>query len=257
MECHGDRTTAWQCALVEAGSWHGGPLVGFDLETTGLDPAEDEPVSYAFVTFNRGLPVSVEAGYLIPERPISPGATEVHGLTVEHLRLRGASRLAEGVAHIARRLGALSAEGIPIVGCNLSFDLTIVDRLCAQLHPALALSATDWRGPALDVLVLDRAFDEDFEARPRRRLELLCDHYGVIAPTHAAASDAQAAVRVLLQQAQRFAGLAELGLGELHRRQVTWHARWRAGRTSSTDDGQLRLFDVREEWPYVPRVLAH
>ena len=32
-------------------SWSNGVLLGFDLETTGVDPQTDVPVSYAFVRY--------------------------------------------------------------------------------------------------------------------------------------------------------------------------------------------------------------
>jgi DNA polymerase III subunit epsilon len=239
-------------------SWVSGPLVGFDLETTGLDRDRDEPISYAFVTFNAGRPVSLDAGYLLPDRAISQGATAVHGLTSGRLRELGARDLSEGVRHIARRLSALSAEGIPIVGCNLTYDLTIIDRMCSRLAPAISLRGCGWKGPAVDVLVVDRAFDEDFEARPSRRLEALCEHYSVDAPTHAAASDAQAAVAVLLRQSRRFKEVPVTPLEVLHNQQVEWHAAWR---TSHADrhltEGQLSLFDADEAWPYVEHSYVH
>lgn len=238
-------------------SWITGPLVGFDLETTGLDRDRDEPISYAFVTFNGGRRVSVDAGYLLPDRTISQGATAVHGLTAGRLRELGARELCEGVHHIVRRLVALSAEGIPIVGCNLTYDLTILDRMCSRLAPASSLRGWRWTGPAVDVLVLDRALDKDFDARPSRRLEALCQYYGVDAPTHAAANDAHAAVAVLLRQSLRFKELLATPLEELHHRQVEWHAAWRTSRADHVSEGQLRLFDIDEAWPYLERTYAH
>lgn len=258
VERRGAATAAWQCASVALDSWVTGPLVGFDLETTGLDRELDEPVSYAFVTFNRGERVSVDAGYVLPNRRISVEASGVHGMTVGQLRELGAIGSADGVAHIARRLLALSAEGIPIIGCNLTFDLTIVDRMCSRLEPATSLQASGWKGPALDVLVLDRALDDDFEARPSRRLDALCEHYGVEAPTHEAASDAHAAVAVLLRQAERFAELTSSTLEVLHKQQVAWHVAWCTRYAAChTSAGQLALFDADEAWPYLGHVLVH
>ncbi len=239
------------------GGWLRGPLVGFDLETTGLDRELDEPISYAFVEYHEGHEVGAEVGYLLPTRPISEGATVVHGLTFDRLVELGGVPLEVGLRRIAMRLGALSAEGVPLVGCNLPYDLTLLDRVLARTGVAPSLRDAGWRGPALDVLVLDRALDHDVEIRPGRKLAAMCEHYWVPPPTHAARSDATCALEVLLAQAQRFDRLASATVEELQAHQCAWHAAWssdRAGRR--LDEGQLALFDLEEAWPYVERVRA-
>jgi DNA polymerase III subunit epsilon len=238
-----------------ADGWAGGRLVGFDLESTGLDVERDEPVSYAFVEFAGGDLVGRDAGYVQPERPISRGAIEVHKLTRRRLAALDAVPLAVAAKTIATRLAALSAAGIPVVGCNLSYDLTIVDRVLSRLPVPTSLRHEGWHGPLLDVLVLDRALDVDFEARPARRLDALCEHYGLGAPGHDAASDAEAAARVLLAQAARFPALASAGLDELQARQAAWHADYAAERAARREtEGQARLFADVEPWPYLERV---
>jgi DNA polymerase III subunit epsilon len=59
------------------------PLIVFDLETTGTDPAKDKVVSFAAVWRDEdGDEISVH--YLInPGRPIPKGASDVHGITDE------------------------------------------------------------------------------------------------------------------------------------------------------------------------------
>jgi DNA polymerase-3 subunit epsilon len=242
---------------VALGRWANGPLVGFDIETTGLDRELDEPISYAFATYDGGALVSVDTGYLLPEREIAAGATAVHGLTVERLVELGARSLGEGIAHVVGRVLALSAEQVPVVGCNLAYDLTIIDRMCSRGPVAGSLRGLGWVGPALDVLVIDRAMDRDFEVRPARRLDALCAHYGVAAPTHAADSDARAAVEVLLGQVARFGELAMMSLGALQTAQSEWHASWCIDREVRHRGGQLSLFDVVESWPYVERPLVY
>jgi DNA polymerase-3 subunit epsilon len=234
--------------------WATGRLVGFDLECTGLDVERDEPVSWAFVEFADGVRTDVDVGYVQPDRPISRGSIAVHRLTRRRLADLDAVPLAVAAREVAARLAALSRAGVPVVGCNLSYDLTIVDRMLSRLATPTSLRREGWRGPLLDVLVLDRGLDEDFEARPQRRLDALCAHYGLPAPRHEAADDAEAAARVLLAQARAFPVLAAAGLDELQARQVEWHAAFCERRAARHEVvGQTRLFADVEPWPYLER----
>jgi len=241
-----------------AGGWASERLVGFDIETTGLDVEHDEPVSFAFVEFRGSEPRASEGGYVLPGRSISRGAAAVHGLRRARLVALGAAPVGEAALRIARRLARLSADGVPVVGCNLAYDLTILDRVLSRLAHRTSLRAQGWRGPALDVPVLDRAMDGDFDARPARRLDALCAHYGVRAPGHDAASDAEAAVRVLLAQVRRYPALASSTLAELQADQARWHATWCEARAAqrALSTGQPALFATTEAWPYTERVGA-
>lgn len=240
---------------MTSGDWADGPLVGFDLETTGLDRERDEPVSYAFVEFDGGAKVRTEAGYVLPECALSPGAIGVHGLTRDRLVALEAVPRAEGVRRIAQRLATLSAEGVPIVGCNLSYDLTILDRVMARDGAFPSLRVAGWRGPALDVLVIDRGLDDDFEQRPVRKLDALCEHYATSPPDHSAVGDATAAVRVLLAQARRFEVLGRQTIEGLQEQQARWFSTWYGEFAARhRPDGQLAFFELEEAWPYVERV---
>jgi DNA polymerase-3 subunit epsilon len=235
---------------VRTDAWGSATIVGFDIETTGLDVEVDEPVSYAFVEFKAGVLAGVEEGWVLPRRPISAGAASVHGLTPARLGALGAVDLDTGIRRIAARLGALCAANVPVVGCNLTYDLTIVDRVLARSDRGGSLRDAGWTGPALDVLVLDRGLDPDFEARPARRLDALCEHYGRAAPSHTARSDAEAAVLVLLSQLARFEQLTAWSLRELQARQAAWHAQWCVDWCTRKRGGQGSLFGDEEPWPY-------
>jgi len=234
--------------------WTNGTLVGFDLETTGLDREVEEPVSYAFITWDRGELVDVEEGYVQPTRAISEGAAAVHGLTEATLASLGAVEHDEGMRAIERRLAKESAQHVPIVGANLAYDLTMVDRTLWRLAEPSSLASAHWRGPALDVLVIDRALDQDFAARPGRRLAELCEHYGVTTAMHTASGDASAAVQIVLAQAARFPELAAATLDELDARQRTWHREWcDAFAARRVAKGQDRLDPGESAWPYLER----
>ena len=242
--------------VVADGTWTHGPLVGFDIETTGLDCESDEPVSFAFVDFSGGERRAIEVGFVLPARAISRGAAAVHGLTRDRLVSLGAMDLDQAARRIAARLALLSEAGTPVVGCNLPYDLTIVDRVLSRLDPPASLRDAGWDGPLFDVLVLDRGLDADFAERPVRRLDALCAHYGLAAPRHTAESDAEAAVRVLLAQAERFGQFASRSIRDLQEEQATWHASWCDAFAERRAHGQLTLFSGSEPWPYAERVAA-
>ena len=104
-----------------------------------------------------------------------------------------------------------------IVGANLAYDLTMVDR-------------TLWR------------------------LAELCEHYGVRTAMHTASGDASAAVQIVLAQAARFPELAAATLDELDARQRTWHREWCAAFAARrAAKGQGRLDPGEIAWPYLER----
>jgi DNA polymerase III subunit epsilon len=235
--------------------WFDGRLVGFDLETTGLDREIEEPVSYAFTTFEHGELVDVEEGYVEPTRAISIGASGVHGLTTGRLEQLGAMDHAAGLTVISKRLVEESLSNTPIVGTNLAYDLTMIDRCMGRLAWGSSLASSGWRGPVLDVLVIDRAMDTDFAERPVRKLSALCEHYGVNCVLHTAAGDAAASVRVLLAQVARFAHLAGSEPARLHDEQPGWHAAWFEGLSAHRVAAGHKACDPTERaWPYLERM---
>ena len=66
-------------------------MLGFDTETTGLDVASERAISYGFCAYHYGKPVWDEQFFVIPDRPIAPGALKVHGLSIEDLEAKRSS----------------------------------------------------------------------------------------------------------------------------------------------------------------------
>ena len=62
------------------------PLVVFDLETTGTDPATDRIVEISALRLETDGSRSIKTRRLDPERPIPPGATAVHGIRDDDVR---------------------------------------------------------------------------------------------------------------------------------------------------------------------------
>ncbi|MET7654021.1 MULTISPECIES: 3'-5' exonuclease [unclassified Streptomyces] len=205
--------------------WYEGPLAAFDTETTGVDVETDRIVSAALVVQDApGVRPRVSRWLVNPGVPVPAGATEVHGLTDDHLQRNGRWP-APVMFEIAELLAEQAAAGRPLVVMNAPFDLTLLDRELRR-HRASALG--NWTDAAplrvLDPRVLDKHLDR--YRKGRRTLTDLCAHYGVtLADAHDAAADALAALEVVRALGRRFAArLERLSPADLHALQTAWHA---------------------------------
>jgi DNA polymerase-3 subunit epsilon len=201
--------------------WNTKPFTVFDTETTGPLPEDARIVTACVATVN-----TTPAGCLPQQWLVDPGveipteATAVHGITTEHARAHGADP-AGAVAQIAHALHVAWTAGMPVIGYNVAYDLTVLDaELRRHGHGGLTIG-----GPVIDPLVLDRALDR--YRRGSRKLEAACAHYQVrLDGAHDAAADALAAGRVAWRIAQLHPHIAAMPLPELHAFQVRAHAAW-------------------------------
>ena len=98
------------------------PLVVFDLETTGTDPASDKIVEISLLRLEPGGDSQTRTRRLNPGRPIPAGATAVHGIRDEDVRDE------PQFAQVARSLLDLLA-GADLAGFNVArFDVPLLDR---------------------------------------------------------------------------------------------------------------------------------
>lgn len=182
-------------------------LLGFDTETTGLSVTSERAIAYGFCAYRFGVQFWEERFFVIPDRPISPGAQRVHGLSLDDLEaLRGSETvfpLAGGLVRAIEVLGEFHRRGAFVVGSNVSrFDLEMLRRSALSVlgrtldDDDLDLSLLR----IIDVVEHDLAIEPSRETRPRRGLEHLCRHYGVRPGGHDALGDARAAVEVFLEQ---------------------------------------------------------
>lgn len=204
--------------------WYGELLVGFDLETTGTDPAEARIVTGAVIEVRAGETLGRREWLADPGVPIPPGAVAVHGITDERARAEGrpADQVADAIAGV---LVAAWETGIPVVAYNAAFDLTL---LSAELRRHGLPSLRERLGgrepaPVIDPYTIDRSVDR--YRRGKRTLEAVCREYGVtLDGAHDAAADALAAAGLAAAIAARHPKVAALGAAELHRRQIEWSA---------------------------------
>ncbi len=239
--------------------WQFGPLLGFDLETTGIDRYNDVPVSYALVEFNGGKRVSGASRIVNPGRPIPEGAMAVHGITDERAQAEG-QPLDEAIAEIVAALVAATRDEIPIVGSNLPYDLSMVEA-CAKRLLGFGLVEAGFNAPVIDVLVIDKTYAK--YRKGKKKLDALCEVYGItIEGAHDAAVDATASVEVALAQVAMYADaknhrgegnlplLDQLSVRELHGLQQQWHRTWAEGFTKFLSEKNLKPLSPDEfVWP--------
>ncbi|GLF96351.1 exonuclease domain-containing protein [Streptomyces yaizuensis] len=236
--------------------WFDGPLAAFDTETTGVDVEQDRIVSAAIVVQeSAGGRPRITRWLVNPGIPVPGEATDVHGLTDDHLQRNGRWP-APVMDEVGKALAVQCAAGRPLVVMNAPFDLTVLDRELRR-HRATPLARYLEHVPltVLDPRVLDKHLDR--YRKGRRKLRDLCSQYEVVLDgAHDPAADALAALEVTRAVARRFAARMErLTPVELHTLQAEWHASqtrglqaWfaRAGTTQTVDPA----------WPLLPALPA-
>ena len=168
------------------------PLVVFDLETTGTDPARDKIVEIALLRLTPDGQSLARTRRINPECPIPPEATAVHGITDEDVRDQPPFR------RVARGLLEL-LEGADLAGFNVRrFDVPLLERELRDCGLDLGLAARH----VVDALTIyHRKEPRDLAAAVR--LYLGREHEGA----HEAAADLQATVEVLDAQLARYTDL--------------------------------------------------
>ena len=211
-------------------------LVSFDVEATGLNTHEDEPISYGIAVYRNGLLVPHESHHFLvsPTVRIQPKAQETHGWSNESLessRLNGtrpkdmygteydpAMHPAAGVSRAAQILANLQKQGFVMIGANhvpgprnkfTGYDVPMIGSTYKR-HLKLPIETTGFDAmtmPQIDVQQHEDAIDPDSAGRGRedplfrsRKLESLAGHYGVAPGRHIAFDDAVTTAEVLKKQ---------------------------------------------------------
>lgn len=205
-------------------TWLEGPLVGFDTETTGVDVFTDRIVTAAIVTTGAGTE-ETHTWLIDPGVEIPAGAAAVHGITTDHARAHG-RQPREALWEISQQLHRALAAGIPVVGFNINFDLTLLESELTRYElPTLAEQLGGPIAPVVDPLVLDRGLDR--YRRGKRTLAHLCTHYGVATgDLHDASEDVRATLGVLQAMGAKYSDITTASASELHSWQATKHREW-------------------------------
>jgi DNA polymerase-3 subunit epsilon/ATP-dependent DNA helicase DinG len=181
-------------------------FVALDLETTGLDPEQDEITEVAAVRFEDGRPAGSFHTLVNPRREVPYRIQLMTGLSSRELRQ------APSFAGRHRTWAFLGLH--PLVGQNPSFDLSFLAR--RGVRPA---------GPVFDTWDLARLLLLDLSEFSLRSLARRLD---IDFPTqHRALADAEAAGRVFVALRERLALTPPAVLAELERlaAQADWPLR--------------------------------
>lgn len=199
--------------------WHKGTLIGFDVETTGLDLSKDEIISSGIVVVSGG-DKEVTHSVIKPSIPVPDQAINLHKLSRDTIEKGKDPKT--GIEEMLTKLAFEMNRGGTLVVFNAPFDLTILDRQAIEL----GLNRLQDRVEAMtviDPLVIDRA------ANPtrlgRRNLQTLCRHYRVKFETaHHADGDAISAARLAWKMADTHKVLREASPDHIHWQQAIWAA---------------------------------
>jgi DNA polymerase-3 subunit epsilon len=230
-------------------TWHHGPFLAFDTETSGTDVETDRIVTATTVLIQPGAEPVTTQWLIDPGVDIPEGATAVHGISTDHAREHG-RRPADCVQEIAEILNQGLSEGIPVLAFNASFDLTLLDRECRR-HGATPVNPT----LVLDPLVIDKHVDR--YRKGKRTLTAQCEHYRVRHDgAHDATADAIAAARVMWAIGNRYPTVAAMSIADAHDAQQQWALEQaesfaaylrKQGTTRDLPDGAWPLRTYRED----------
>jgi DNA polymerase III subunit epsilon len=229
--------------------WFAAPMLGFDCETTGVSPETDRIVTAALVKVGpegaQPWQAVINPGIDVPE-----AAARIHGWTTERVVEHG-RKPAEVLEVLAAALSAGLAGGTPVVGMNLSFDFTILDRELRRWGlPVLEERLGGPIRPVIDVYVLDKHVSY---RKGSRKLVDTAAFYGVDlgADAHDATADTLAACRIAYKIGRNNERVGSMSIGDLHDSQIAWRAEQQASlQAYFKSQGKNEICDG--SWPIKP-----
>ncbi|MDY5584262.1 MAG: exonuclease domain-containing protein [Arcanobacterium sp.] len=199
--------------------WTKSPMLGFDTETTGINPLEDRIVTVSVVEVrpaDDGRTELVKNYWLAdPGVEIPQRATDVHGISTEQARAEGRP-ITEVLQEVSDLLVKYAEQELPIIAFNASYDLTLIEaELARHGLPTIAQRLGREVSPVIDPYMLDKSFDK--WRKGKRNLETVAQHYGVWDDDafHNAEADVLATLRVLGAMIRKFPEIAFADFSEL------------------------------------------
>lgn len=220
-------------------SWLNNPLCALDTETTSADPEEARVITGCLGISERPGIWYPEEWYINPGVPVGD-SEKIHGFSDQDVQQFGEPVGAVGA--LRERLATLASERVPIVGHNLTYDLTVLDR---EFRRHLGQSLPEGL-LCLDTLVLFRRFDFTTGGK---RLEDLAFRNGITFPAHDATADALAALRLLHILAADNDLLPLVPVADLQPLQAKWHAAHQEAAAAKRRGNGQSANDFNTDWP--------
>ena len=180
-----------------------GPLLGFDIESTGVEVFEDRIVTFSMVySPGVGAPSHTLEWNLDPGVEIAEGATAVHGISTAHAREFHMDS-AKAMPYIALRLEACVSQGIPLVIYNAPFDTTMLWEEFQRYNVTLTFTREEMYARVIDPLVIDKACDK--YRKGSRKLTDTAKLYGYdLTNAHNSTADVEATLHIARQLGKFF-----------------------------------------------------
>jgi len=230
-------------------AWHTGDLVGFDLETTGVDTSIDRIVTAAIVHVDHHGAVRRTRNWLVDSGVRIPiAATAVHGVSTEYCRANGRPWNV-AITEIIDELQAAWSAGLPVVIFNATYDLTLLDAEAARVRLP-RLGARPWWASAwvIDPLVIDRGLDP--YRTGKRTLGATAEHYAVqVRDPHSAVGDAVTACSVARALAGEYELIDSADAATMHSAQAGWHFDWAVHRQAYLRSRGKSGVEIDRAWP--------
>lgn len=231
--------------------WVDGPMLAFDCETTGVSTDNDHILTASLIHIVPGQRPLASTEWMNHNVPIPAGSSAIHGIFEPEVKEKGQDP-AETLEALCLVIAAVMQDGTPLVGMNVPFDLTMLDRNCRR-YGVKPLDERIEIMPAIDAMVLDKKVDPFRKGTGMRKLTAIAPLYGVpVGKAHASEDDALLAARVCWRIGKMYPAVGQLDALTLHHYQVMWKrgqdksfAAWLKGqqRDATGVDGQ---------WPYRP-----
>jgi len=217
-------------------------FLGVDLETTGVDVDNDRIVTISMVLRDLNTPDEedqVNMTTFNPGVPIPPGATAINGITDD--MVKDGDKPSDELPFFHGMITSAWEAGIPIVGSNLPYDLSL---FAAELerHNNTRFKVA---GPLLDTMVLHRMVTGQRKAN----LAVMSEYYKIKnVKAHDSTSDVITTLDILQEMISRSAYLRETDLRDLYVAQRQAHRHW-AANMQQFFDRIGKADQVNADWP--------
>lgn len=158
-----------------------------DLETTGLNPKRDRIIEIGAVKVRDGKITDTFQSFVNPGRLLQENVRELTGIDDD--MVKGAPEEAEIIEPLLAFIG-----GDILLGHKILFDYSFLKRIAVN-------NRLVFEKEGLDTLRLARKFLPELKSR---KLEYLCEYYGIEHTAHRAVGDAKAASGLYLKLAELF-----------------------------------------------------